>query len=94
MNKATKRVLVIALVSGILLSGTVAVLAAGALDLTWFTIDSGGVTWSHGGGFTLGASAGQPDAGVMEGGEFTLTGGFWSPSGMVLHYLPIVPAER
>jgi hypothetical protein len=45
----------------------------------WFTIDSGGGT-STGGVFTVSGTIGQPDANPqpMIGGNFTLTGGFWS----------------
>jgi hypothetical protein len=46
-----------------------------------WTVDTGGVTFSTGGGFTLGATIGQADAQpqpVMTGGGFELTGGFWS----------------
>lgn len=50
-------------------------------DLTWHTIDGGGVMRSMGGDFELSGTIGQPDAGPgatgMTGGDFTLTGGFW-----------------
>jgi hypothetical protein len=46
-------------------------------DLNWFTVDGGGATYLTGGSFQLGATAGQPDAGLMSGGGFTLGGGFW-----------------
>ena len=46
-------------------------------DLTWHTIDGGGVMRSTGGDFELSGTIGQPDAGTMSGGNFTLTGGFW-----------------
>jgi hypothetical protein len=46
-------------------------------DLTWHTIDGGGVMRSTGGNFELSGTIGQPDAGAMSGGNFTLTGGFW-----------------
>ena len=50
----------------------------GVFDLSWYTVDGGGATFSTGGGFTLGGTIGQPDAGaVMTGGQFTLAGGFW-----------------
>lgn len=32
---------------------------------------------STGGDFELSGTIGQPDAGMMEGGGFTLSGGFW-----------------
>ena len=50
----------------------------GGYDLTWSTIDGGGATWSEGGGYALGGTVGQPDAGVLSGGGYTLAGGFWA----------------
>ncbi len=47
-------------------------------DLSWHSIDGGGVMFSTGGGFELGSTIGQPDAGFMTGGNFELTGGFWA----------------
>ena len=46
-------------------------------DLSWYTVDGGGTMLSSGGEFTLGGTIGQPDACVMTGGEFELSGGFW-----------------
>lgn len=48
-----------------------------AYDLTWHTIDGGGVMRSTGGDFELSGTIGQHDAGRMAGGGFELTGGFW-----------------
>ena len=64
----------------------------GGYDLTWSTIDGGGATWSEGGGYALGGTVGQPDAGVLSGGGYTLAGGFW-PGGAAARYgvyLPLV----
>jgi len=62
-------------------------------DLSWWTVDGGGHTQSTGGGYLLGGTAGQPDAGVLVGG-YTLGGGFWrggEVSGQIYEiYLPIV----
>ena len=55
----------------------VAVAVDPVYDLTWHTIDGGGVMRSTGGNFELSGTIGQPDAGAMSGGNFTLTGGFW-----------------
>src|SRR3989442_3601084 len=44
--------------------------------IDWFTIDGGGGA-SSGGGFTLSGTIGQPDAGTLSGGNYTLQGGFW-----------------
>ncbi len=46
-------------------------------SIDWFSIDSGGGT-STGGVYTLSGTIGQPDAGRMTGGNFTLEGGFWA----------------
>jgi hypothetical protein len=46
-------------------------------DLDWFTIDGGGSIALVGGIYEMGCTTGQPDAGVMSGGQFELSGGFW-----------------
>ncbi len=69
---------------------------SGGYDLTWNTVDNGGVTFSSGGGYELGGSIGQPDAATWSGDGFTLTGGFWSAApagaapGGVKVYLPVI----
>ena len=45
--------------------------------VTWHSIDGGGVAFASGGGYRLGATIGQPDAGTLAAGVFTLHGGFW-----------------
>jgi len=67
----------------LLLFTTGLVLATRALaqsySIDWFTIDGGGGT-STSGVFSVSGTIGQPDAGgPMAGGNFSLTGGFWSP---------------
>ena len=52
-------------------------IAGDEFEITRSTIDGGGVMQSAGGDFELSGTVGQPDAGVMTGGEFELTGGFW-----------------
>ena len=49
---------------------------AQSYSLDWFTVDGGGGT-STGGVYSVSGTIGQPDAGVMSGGNFSLTGGFW-----------------
>ena len=57
-----------------------AVSSGGEFELRRTTIDSGGGQ-SQGGGFVLQGTIGQPDAGqAMQGGNFSLRGGFWTPS--------------
>ncbi len=45
-------------------------------SIDWYTIDGGGGT-STGGVYSVSGTIGQPDAGHMSGGNFTLDGGFW-----------------
>jgi hypothetical protein len=45
-------------------------------SIDWFTIDGGGGT-SSGGAYTLSGTIGQPDAGRMSGGNYSIDGGFW-----------------
>jgi hypothetical protein len=52
-------------------------LAQGGYELSWWTVDGGGQMYSIGGGYELGGTVGQPDAGVLTGGGYTLGGGFW-----------------
>jgi hypothetical protein len=45
-------------------------------SIDWFTIDGGGGS-STGGVFSVSGTIGQPDAGAMSGGNYTVDGGFW-----------------
>ncbi len=47
-------------------------------DLSWWTVDGGGATFSTGGTYRLGGTIGQPNAGELSGGDYTLYGGFWN----------------
>jgi len=51
--------------------------ASASYDLSWHTIDDGGTSAAVGDDFEVGSTTGQPDAGSMAGGGFTLAGGFW-----------------
>ena len=53
--------------------------ASAQYSIDWFSIDGGGGT-STGGVYSVSGTIGQNDASVapMTGGEFSLTGGFWS----------------
>ena len=66
--------------------------SGGDYDLTWSTVDGGGWTFSSGGAYSLGGTVGQPDAGVLEGGDYTLVGGFWGGALAVRYrvYLPLL----
>jgi hypothetical protein len=49
---------------------------AQSYSVDWFTIDAGGGT-STGSVYSVTGTIGQPDAGAMTGGGYTLQGGFW-----------------
>lgn len=87
-------VLATCLLVAMLLPGGDAALAQGSgYALSWHTIDGGGGTFSTGGGYSLGGTLGQPDAGHLAGAGYTLAGGFWQAgAGEVWHtlYLPLV----
>jgi hypothetical protein len=90
-----KKLLVVVCVIGPLLALSWVVLASPAeLSLGWWTVDGGGHTLSTGGGYSLGGTAGQPDAGVLTGGGYTLGGGFWGGGqvavAMGYTYLPLI----
>lgn len=78
----------------LVLLGATAVLAqaGGDYSLTWSTVDGGGEMYSTGGAYTLGGTVGQPDAGVLEGGDYSLVGGFWGGALAVPYrvYLPLL----
>ena len=85
----------ILLLSLTLWASTIVLAQSGAgYDLTWFTVDTGGQTWSTGNGYTLGGAIGQPDAQApAQGGGYRLQGGFWQPAAAPLdirQYLPII----
>jgi hypothetical protein len=90
-----KRVLVIMFVC-LAFAGWVTVRAQSGsdYDLTWNTLDGGGGV-SRSGVYALGGTIGQPDAGTLNGGGYTLVSGFWQ-SGAVSQsldhdiYLPSV----
>lgn len=67
--------------------------------LGWWTVDGGGNV-SRGGEYALMGTTGQPDAGVLAGSGYTLSGGFWGRAGPAavpgdhFVYLPLVLKNR
>ena len=67
-------------------------------SIDWHTIDGGGGT-STGGVYSVSGTIGQPDAGAMSGGNFSVTGGFWSlfavqmPGAPTLTIVPAAPGN-
>lgn len=88
LTSARVRVLLVA----VALLSTVALTQSGnGYDLSWHTVDSGGYTFSSGGPYGLGWSVGQPDAGQLTGGDYTLGGGFWRGGAMMRTYRVYLP---
>lgn len=60
------------------MSGVASAQSGGVFDLSWNTIDGGGMTFATGGVYTLGGTVGQFDASTtLSGGVYTVQGGFW-----------------
>jgi hypothetical protein len=53
--------------------------SGGGYDLTWSVIGGGGdKCYDNGGVYSLRGTIGQPAVGVLIGGSYSLTGGFWA----------------
>jgi hypothetical protein len=57
--------------------------------IDWYTIDGGGGT-STGGVYAVSGTIGQPDAGAMSGGSYTLQGGFWTVTAVQMPGSPLL----
>ena len=72
------RTILTACAAAILLGGAAAL---AQYSISWYTIDGGGQMYSTGGGYELGGTIGQPDAGPAAGPltnpPYSLVGGFW-----------------
>jgi len=75
MKRITRFRMIVSLVSVILPASAV---AAAEYTIDWHTVDGGGRMSSTGGDLELSGTIGQPDAGVMSGGDLELVGGFWA----------------
>jgi hypothetical protein len=63
----------------------------GGYDLTWNTMDGGGVIESTGGSFSLSGTIAQPEVGaILDGGAYSLIGGFWTGVPPYYTYLPLI----
>jgi hypothetical protein len=93
-HTAHRAVLAVLLLLGAVALGAVApalVQSGGGYDLSWWTADGGGQTFSTGGGYSLGGTIGQPDAGLLAGTGYQLDSGFWSGAPALYSvYLPII----
>ena len=77
MTAYKRLVLVAALLTLLLVLSSALAQADDGYDLSWWTVDGGGQTFSSDGRYSLGGTIAQPDAGILEGGGYTLVGGFW-----------------
>ncbi len=84
--------ILIALAALLPLTLSAAAQSGGGYNLEWNTFDAGGHTFSSGGGYTLGGTLGQADAGAVSGGVYSLSGGFWGGGAAAEYhlYLPLV----
>jgi hypothetical protein len=96
-NKRYKRLslAVVVVVVALLSPGMVSLAQADeGYELTWWTVDGGGAVGQDAIlPYSLGGTAGQPDAALWQGGDYTLQGGFWHGTGIVANYhiyLPLV----
>jgi hypothetical protein len=83
--------LVALLAAAVLPAAGVLARAGQGYDLTWWTVDGGGVSTGSS-PYSLDATIGQPDAAAWGGGGYTLVGGFWGGSRGAVYtvFLPLV----
>ena len=63
----------------------------GGYEIAWSTIDGGGAMFSTGGGYSLGGTIGQADAGALNSSSQSLIGGFWGGASLQYRvYLPLI----
>lgn len=89
MLKKHIRILIIVLLMALILIGGV-LAAVQSYEINWWTADGGGGILT-GGNYRLRGTLGQADFGVMEGGEFSLQGGFWGISASSSGYNVFLP---
>jgi hypothetical protein len=92
MVKATlslKSAAVLAATALLLVFATAAALDGPEAD--WFTVDGGGGATVAAGDLSLTGTIGQPDAGLLTGGDYSLGGGFWGGGGLAVEYYIYLP---
>jgi hypothetical protein len=68
----------------LVLIACVAAPASAQYSIPWSTIDGGGTSAAVGGAYSVSGTIGQPDAGRLNGGSYSLIGGFWVGGGTVV----------
>jgi hypothetical protein len=60
-------------------------------EINWYSIDGGGAMNVIGGSYSLGGTIGQADAGTLQGGSYTINGGFWNGGVVNIEYKVYLP---
>ena len=90
MSKRMAAAWVAALLCGLLLAGIVLAAGAQSYAISCWTVGGGGATlFSTSESYALGSTIGQPGAGAMSGGGYTLASGFWG--GVTTQYRTYLP---
>jgi hypothetical protein len=79
------------LISVFVLTGVALAQPSGEYTLSWWTVAGGGDTLSVSGDYALSGTSGQPVAGGLTGGDYTLDSGFWSGTGIAPAYRVYLP---
>jgi hypothetical protein len=77
-KEITKYIVVVLLLAVLSLAFYSTAQALAGYDLSWWTVDGGGSVNLESGGYSLSATIGQPDAGTLSNGGYSLGGGFWA----------------
>jgi len=66
-------------------------------ELNWWTVNGSGIQGLASGEFSLSGTAGQPDADMLQNGNYRLSSGFWQTSSEtsrgILIFLPVTTSE-
>ena len=102
MNHSNKKIiagwtfLFVILLLILIVTGSVIAQSGGRFQITQFHTGSGGEL--HGGSYTMRSTVGQPEAGVLRGGDYELGGGYWGggePQYFIYQlFLPAVTNKR
>ncbi len=76
-----------------LLLGLIGSARSQSYSIDWYKVAGGGST-STGGVYSVSGTIGQPDAGAMAGGNYSLTGGFWSLVALQTPGAPLLTITR
>src|SRR6266481_3427104 len=66
------------MLGALLLAGSRSALRAQNYSIDWYKVAGGGGGGSTGGLYSASGTIGQPDAGAVSGGTYSLSGGFWA----------------